>query len=168
MRSLVLLLLLSGCGLTTEGPFPSLQPRPGEIARTISAPGEGTTPSLSKDQRASLSADLAANEKALAAAQADIRTAEAELGPAVKAAASAPVGSEAWSVAQLKLSRFDQARSPLSEIASRMAPARIMVDSLPDSDPSRARVASLDRETEALLKRTAATADSANRALKRG
>ena len=167
MRSLPLLFLLAGCGLTTEGAFPSLQPRPGEIARDIQPPGGGAALVLSSEERAALTGDLARLEQKLAAARSDIRVADSELAAALSAATAAPIGSEAWSIAQLKLSRFDQARSPLSEISGSLGPARIMVDSLAESDPDRVRLGTLDRDTDQLLRQTLATAKAADRALAR-
>lgn len=160
-------MLLTGCGLTGEGPFPSLQPRPGEQARQIQPLGAAGSASLSVEERATLAADIARTTRELAEARRDIDSAEAELAPALKAASGAPIGSEAWSVAQLKLSRFDQARSPLAEISSRIGPSRLMVDSLRADDPDRLRLLALDQETDALLKRTSASVAAANRALAR-
>jgi len=165
--SIGFLVLLSGCGLTNEGPFPSLQPRAGEQARVIQPPGAAGSASLSPEERATLAADISRTARELADARRDISSAEAELAPALKAASGAPVGSEAWSVAQLKLSRFDQARSPLAEISSRIGPSRLTVDSLAADDPDRMRLLALDREADALLKQTSARADAANRALAR-
>ncbi len=168
---LPLLILLSGCGFTGEGAFPSLKPRPGELPRELprelAAPDAGSPPSLSPEERTGLAADLARHEQALAKARQDIRAAGEALAPAIRAASGSPIGSEAWSVAQLQLSRFDQARAPLGEMSSRMGDLRLMVDSLAEADPDRLRVQALARDLESLQQSSAATAAAATKALSR-
>ncbi|MGL6043898.1 MAG: hypothetical protein ACRC1J_08235 [Sandaracinobacteroides sp.] len=152
---LVLSLTLLACG-GTRGSFPSLQPRPGEMDRVIAAPGAGITPALSAEQQDSLRADLAREARLLAEVEADLARTGAELDRAIAAARGSGPGSEGWSNAQMALSRFDLVRSPLGEITARLSPLQRTVDSLPGSDPDR-------RALEALLARTAAAAETAQR-----
>ena len=141
-RALLLLSLLLG-GCAAQGSFPSLQPRAAEIPRVIEAPGAGVDQRLMPEQRESLQADLGREGKALAAAEADIARNGAELDRAMARAKGAPKGSEAWSDAQMALSRLDMARTPLPEIEARLTPLLRMVDSLDSDDPDRQAVESL-------------------------
>lgn len=138
---LFLPVVLGACA--SQGSFPSLQPRPGEIPRVIEAPGAGEDVRLPPEQRAGLKADLSREGKALAAAEAEIARTGAELDRAMARAKGAPKGSDAWSDAQMALSRLDVARTPLPEIEARLTPLLRMVDSLDSEDPDRQAVESL-------------------------
>lgn len=139
------LLLLSACA--SQGSFPSLQPRAGEIPRVIEAPGAGADPRLSAEQRDGLKADLGREGKALAATEADIARAGGELDRAMARAKGAAKGSEPWSDAQMALSRLDMARTPLGEIEARLTPLLRTIDSLDSEDPDRQAVESLAAST---------------------
>lgn len=143
LRTLPLLgLLLAGCGLA-GGEFPSLKPRPAETPRDIRAPGEGVEAGLSAEERTSLLADVDREAEALEAVRRDMEAAERELNSVIAAARGSAVGSEAWSAAQMALSRYDLARSPLVDIDARMTPLLRIVDSLPADNPDRQAVESL-------------------------
>ena len=135
------LLLLAAC--SSRGSFPSLQPRPGEIPRVIEAPGAGTALHLPPEQRDSLKADLQRETKILAETEADVARAGAALDAALAKAKGAQKGSESWSDAQMALSRFDVARTPLGEIEARLTPLLRTTDSLDSDDPDRQAVESL-------------------------
>lgn len=137
----LLLLLLAACA--SRGSFPSLQPRPGEIPRVIEAPGAGADARLSPEQRESLKADLEREARALAVTEADVAAAGAALDRALTKAKGASRGSEAWSDAQMALSRFDVARAPFEEIEARLTPLLRTIDSLDSEDPDRQAVESL-------------------------
>ena len=135
-------LFLVGCGLS-GGEFPSLKPRAGETPRDIRAPGEGIEKGLSAEERSSLLADIERETAALEAVRRDMEVAERELASALAAAPGARPGSEAWSAAQMALSRYDLARSPLVDIDARMTPLLRLVDSLPADNPDRQAAESL-------------------------
>jgi hypothetical protein len=142
-----LLLLSAGgfigaCGFT-GGDYPSLKPRPAETPRSITAPGAGLAPELSAEERSALAADVARESDALEAATSAMATAARELDPALAAARGAAPGSEAWSAAQMALSRYDLARSPLGDIDARLSPLLRKIDSLPADHPDRQAVESL-------------------------
>ncbi len=162
--SLFASLLLAGCGFAGGG-YPSLKPRAGEAPRIITAPGEGLEAGLSPEERSELSADLAREGAALDAVERDIAAARTELEGALGAAGAAKPGSEAWSAAQMSLSRYDLARSPLDEIDARLSPLLRQVDSLSVDHPDRQAVESL----VAAVARTGAEAErqvqAANRRL---
>ena len=139
------LLLLGACA--SQGSFPSLQPRAGEIPRVIEAPGAGADVRLPAEQRESLKADLEREEKALGATEAELGRMGADLEQALTRAKGAAKGSEAWSDAQMALSRFDLARAPLGEIEARLTPLLRIVDSLDSEDPDRQAVESLAAST---------------------
>jgi len=143
LRTLPLLVfLLAGCGLA-GGNFPSLKPRPGETPRVIMAPGEGVEPGLSREERAGLLADIERETNALETVRRDMEAAERELASVLAAATGLRAGAEAWSAAQMALSRYDLARSPLVDIDARMTPLLRIVDSLPADNPDRQAVESL-------------------------
>lgn len=149
---ILLALLLAACG-PREG-FPSLAPRPGEQPRIIAAPGEGVAPALAPEQQQSLRADLVREGQALAAAQAEIGATAVALDQALAREGGARPGTPAWSDAQMLLSRLDLARAPLADIAARLVPLQLMVDSLDAGDTDRA-------EVEALVAATARAIESA-------
>jgi hypothetical protein len=138
----LLLLPLAACGFT-GGQYPSLEPRPAETPRVIEAPDADTRPALSAEEQAVLSADIDRESAALDAATTDMAKAQRELDAALAAARGAAPGSPAWSAAQMALSRFDLARSPLGDIDARLTPLLRQVDSLEAGDPSRQAVESL-------------------------
>jgi hypothetical protein len=167
MRSpipLLALVPLAACA-GSPGSYPSLQPRPAELPRTIEAPGHGAVPALAPEQQASLRADLARESRLLAETEAELRRSGPALDRALAAAAGSRIGTEAWSTAQMALSRHDLVRGPLVDIRARLAPLQRSVDSLPADD--------LDRQAvEALASRAAQAAataqqqvDAAHRAL---
>jgi hypothetical protein len=163
MRALLLAVLLAGCGPT--GAFPSLLPRPGETPRLIAAPGAEATPALSAEERQALRADLAREEQALAAAEREIAAAGSALDRALRTARGAAPGDAAWADAQLALSRFDMARSPLAEIDARLVPALRVTDGLDGADPDRTRLEVLRRRTSAADAAAASRAEQAGRTL---
>jgi len=100
-------ILVIAAGCASEGPFPSLAPRPIERAFDAPEPDEADAPAA---------ADPALAER-IAAALTDVRAGqdafEAELGvarPRIAAAGSA--GSDSWIEAQQALSRLEGARAP--------------------------------------------------------
>ncbi len=135
-------LLLSGC-VFAGGDFPSLKPRQAETPRIITAPGEGLLIALSAEERAALSADIERESESLETVRRDMEAAQRELDSAIAGARNAKPGSEAWSAAQMALSRFDLARSPLGDIDARLISLLRMVDSLPADNPDRQAVESL-------------------------
>jgi hypothetical protein len=139
--ALTLCACLAACG--PRGAFPSLQPRAGEAPRIIEAPGAGLVPELAPEQRQGLKADLAREEAALSDADAEVRRAGAELDRALARARGQARGTEAWSDAQMALSRLDVARAPLGEIEARLTPLLRIVDDLDSQDPDRLAVESL-------------------------
>lgn len=138
---LVPLLWLSACA--PGGSFPSLQPRAGEIPRVIEAPGAATDQRLAPEQRDSLTADLRREADALAQTEAAVASASLALDAAMARAKGAARGSEAWSDAQMALSRLDVARTPFGEIEARLTPLLRTIDSLDSGDPDRQAVESL-------------------------
>jgi hypothetical protein len=163
--SLLGLLMATAACKGPSGSFPSLAPRPGEIPRVIEAPDGGQQPSLSDAERASLSADIARESKALAEVEQALVREGAQLTKALQAARGSKIGSEPWSNAQMALSRYDLARSPLGDIEARLTPLLRTVDSLPASDPDREAVESLAAATGAATNRAQQQVDAANRAL---
>lgn len=135
-------LLLGGCGLA-GGEFPSLNPRPAEIPRDIRAPGYGIEVSLSAEERAGVLADIEREAGSLEAVRRDMEAAERELALAISSAQGAATGSAPWSAAQMALSRYEQARSPLIAIDARMVALLRIVDSLPADNPDRQAVEGL-------------------------
>lgn len=167
MRALLLLpavLALSACK-GPSGSFPSLQPRAGEVPRVIEAPGGEQEASLSEPESASLAADVARESKALAAIERDLTTEGAALAKALAALRGSKAGSEPWSNAQMALSRYDLARSPLGDIEARLSPLLRMVDSLPASDADRQAVESLASATQSAATQSQQRVEAANRAL---
>jgi hypothetical protein len=158
------LLPLAACA-GSSGSYPSLQPRPGERPRLIEAPGEGVAPALAPEQQASLRADLAREQATLAATEAELRETAAALDRALVAARGTAIGTDAWSNAQMALSRHDLARAPLVDIRARLVPVRRNVDSLPATDPDRQAVEALSVRAEQAAKTAQQQVESANRAL---
>jgi hypothetical protein len=162
--SLALLLALAACA-APKGSFPSLAPRAAEMERVIEAPGAGVEATLSPEQRASLQADLARESRLLAETEAALRTSAVALDRALAAARGQAIGTEAWSAAQMALSRHDQARSPLDGISARLAPLSRTLDSLPATDPDRAALDSLARRAAEASEGAQRQVDAANRQL---
>ncbi|WP_199554432.1 hypothetical protein [Sandaracinobacteroides hominis] len=158
------LLLATACK-GPSGSFPSLAPRPGEIPRVIDAPDAEQQPGLSDSERAGLSADVARESKALADVEKAMASEGAQLTRALQAARGSKSGSEAWSNAQMALSRYDLARSPLGDIEVRLTPLLRMVDSLPGSDADRQAVESLAAATASAIRRSQQQVNAANRQL---
>jgi hypothetical protein len=136
------LLLLGACA-GPGGSFPSLKPRPGETPRVIEAPGGSAPPALLAEEQAGLQADMKRMTAALDSVARDMAEASRALEAALAAARGAPVGAEAWSNAQMALSRYDLARSPLGDIEAQVTPLLRKVDSLPADDADRQAVESL-------------------------
>jgi hypothetical protein len=104
--------LLAGC--VTEGPFPSLAPRPDErlaIEEPVrEAPIVPDDPAV-RARIAALIAEARQGERAF----------DAEYGAAARAAArSGPTGSDAWVAAQLALSRVEAARGRTAAAAAEL------------------------------------------------
>lgn len=154
-------LLVAGCGLS-GGQFPSLAPRPAETPRVIAAE---TPAALSGEERAGLKADLGREQQALAATAAEVATARKALTSALAAPGATTGGSEAWSRAQMTLSRFDLARAPLEAIDVRLVPLQRLVDSLAETDPDRIAVQSLAARVAAESAAAQQVVDSASRRL---
>lgn len=166
MRPLLFLtaFALSACA-GTSGSFPSLAPRPAEVERVIEAPGAGAPPALLPEQQASLQADLIRERAELDRTESQLKQLGATLDRELAAARGQGIGSEPWSNAQMALSRYDQARSPLDAIGARLVPLARMVDSLPETDPDRRAVDALSSRTTALAAQAQAKVTAANRAL---
>jgi len=104
--------LLAGC--VTEGPFPSLAPRPDERLAIEEPVRE--TPIFADDP--ALRARIAG---LLAEARQGERAFDAEYDMAARTAArSGPVGSDAWIAAQLSLSRVEAARGRTEDAAAEL------------------------------------------------
>jgi hypothetical protein len=104
--------LLAGC--VTEGPFPSLAPRPDERLAIEEPVREA--PSVADDP--AVRARIAA---LLAEARQGDRTFEADYGAAARAGARAgPVGSNGWIEAQQALSRVEAARGRTGDAAAEL------------------------------------------------
>lgn len=151
--TLLALLPLGACAGSGSG-YPSLQPRAAELPREIAAPGDGVVPALAAEQQASLRADLARERRLLDETAAELRQSGAALDRALAAARGRGIGTDAWSAAQMALSRHDLARSPLVDIRARLGPLQRSVDSLPATDPDR-------RAVDALVARAAQAAEAA-------
>jgi hypothetical protein len=164
--ALLALLLLGACA-GSGGSFPSLKPRPGETPRVIEAPGGSAPPALSAEEQAGLQADMKRLTAALDAATRDMAETGRALDAALAAARTAAVGSEAWSNAQMALSRYDLARSPLGEIEAGITPLLRQVDSLPADSPDRQAVESLGAAAARANAEGQRRAEAANRALAR-
>jgi hypothetical protein len=162
---LPVLLLFAGCA-GSGGTYPSLLPRAAEIPRDIAAPGEGVSPSLADEQQQSLRADVARERAALEQAERAISEQAAALNRAIASARGSQPGSESWGSAQMALSRFDLARSPVGDIRARLAPLERTVDSLPAENPDRRSVLDLAARAAAIAARAAEQSDSAAQALR--
>lgn len=149
------------------GSYPSLQPRPAELPRTIEAPGEAVIPALSSEQQASLRADLARERGLLDETEAELRGSADALDRALAAVRGSGIGSEPWSTAQMALSRHDLARGPLVDIRARLAPLQRSVDSLPATDPDRQAVEALAARAARAAETAQQQVDAANRTLAR-
>lgn len=161
---LLALLPLAACA-GSGGSYPSLQPRPAELPRMMEAPGEGSVPALAPEQQASLRADLAREGQLLAETEAELRQSGSALDRALAAARGTSIGTEAWSNAQMALSRHDLARGPLVDIRARLAPLQRSVDSLPAEDPDRQAVEALAARAAKAATAAQQQVDAANRAL---
>ena len=163
----VILLLAAGLAACAgpKGSFPSLAPRAGEAERVIEAPGAEVTPALLPEQQASLRADLKRESAELAATESELKTLGAALDRELASARGKGIGTEPWSNAQMALSRYDQARSPLDGIGVRLVPLSRMVDSLPDTDADRQAVEALTARTASVSAQAQARVTAANRAL---
>lgn len=138
----LLALFAAACGFR-GGNYPSLAPRPAETPRVIEA---ATPPVLSAEERAGLQADLARERKAIAETAADIAREGRALSQALAAGGVSQSGSAAWSNAQMALSRFDLARSPLDSADARLVPLQRLVGDLPENDADRQAVDALAAE----------------------
>ena len=161
---LPLALLSAGCGFR-GGDYPSLAPRLAETPRVIEAPGANSVPTLSTEERSGLTQDLAREQAALAEAQRDIATSGRALASALAAPDVSQQGSAAWSNAQMQLSRFDLARSPLDSIDARLAPLHRLTDDLPQADADRQAVEKLASQVAAESAAAQKVADNAARRL---
>lgn len=162
---LALLPLVAACAGPT-GNFPSLKPRPGETPRIIEAPGGNAPPALSAEEAAGLAADMKRLAAALDTAERDMAETGRALDVALAAARGAGPGSEAWSNAQMALSRYDLARSPLGEIEVDITPLLRQVDSLPADNADRQAVESLGATAARANAEAQRRADAAGRALR--
>jgi hypothetical protein len=104
--------LLAGC--VTEGPFPSLAPRPDErlaIEEPVrEAPAVADDPAL-QTRIAALLGEARQGDRAF----------DADYGAAARAAGrAAPTGSDAWMAAQQALSRVEAARGRTSDAATEL------------------------------------------------
>ncbi len=153
-------LLLCGCGLT-GGDFPSLAPRPAETPRIIASPSESVPPSLSDEERSALKADLAREQQTFAATMQEVAVTRAALGKLLQAPDVSRQGSQAWSAAQMALSRFDLARTPLGSIDVRLVSLLRLTEDLAATDPDRIAVAKLAEEVATAVAAAQRTMDSA-------
>ena len=141
-------LLLGGCGLT-GGDFPSLAPRPAETPRVIATEGDSAYAALSAEEHAALSRDLDSEQKAFVAASAEIAATRLAVSQRLAAPGVTQKASQAWSEAQMALSRFDLARTPLAEIDARLAPLQRMTEDLAATNPDRLAVEALSAKVRA-------------------
>lgn len=161
---LPLALLCAGCGFR-GGEYPSLAPRLAETPRVIEAPGAGVVPGLSAEERAGLTQDLAREQKAFAGARQDVAAAGKALAAALAAPGASQQGSAAWSNAQMQLSRFDLARSPLDSIDARLVPLHRLTGDLPEGDADRQAVEQLSAQVAGESAAAQKVADNAARRL---
>lgn len=161
----VVLMLVAGCA--AQGPFPSLNPRPGEVERVIAEPGAGQSADLSAEERQSVAADVARARVALAKAGKAIAEAQKDLEQTLPAARRATAGSEPWARAQMMLSRLQDARGALAGIDAGLAPGLLLSDGLPDADPDRAALRATRAAIAAEDARSAAVAAAAEASLAR-
>jgi hypothetical protein len=95
--------LLAGC--VSQGPFPSLAPRPGEREDWTEEPAR-PAPAIADDPALSARSAALLGEARQGAGEFD-----ADFGPAERAAAHAgPAGSDSWIEAQQAISRIEAAR----------------------------------------------------------
>ena len=128
MKALPILLaaLLAGC--VSQGPFPSLAPRPAESEDWSEEPVRAA-PAVADDP--ALRARIAA---LLDEARAGARDFDADFGPAERAAARAgPEGTDSWIEAQQAISRLDTARGRTGEALAELHGLRLEREGRPTS-----------------------------------
>ena len=165
MRFAVLLLPLFVAACALPGGFPSLQPRAAETPRQIEAPDAGQPAPLAEAERQRLAADLARERAVLGRVSAAIDAAAAELDRRLARPGATTRGAAAWSDAEMQLSRLDVARLPLDDLRARLAPLRLLVDSLAADDEDRLAVEALVADADRAAIAAAARAAAAGRAL---
>ncbi len=158
--------LLAACGLADPA-SPSLLPRPEEYPRRIAvAPAEAGA-HLPDEERRQIEADLGRHRARLADLERALALEERALLDALGRARRAPAGSLAWADAQAALSRFEEARLPLSALILSLEDSRFQVLDLAPDDPVRAEVLSLHDRASARAASAEAAAAAARRALQR-
>ncbi len=139
--AMTLLTALGGC--VSQGPFPSLAPRPGEGDFVLAepsrpAPAVADDPALRRQVEA-LRADAAAGGRSF----------EAEYeGARAVIARSGPEGSDAWVEAQQALSRLEAARAATTEALTRLDALASARADLPTSRDDFARIEAAIGEAE--------------------
>jgi hypothetical protein len=154
------LLLAAGC--TTEGPFPSLEPRAIEQEDPLAEPVR-TPPAVATDP-----ALRARAGELLAQARLGEREFEAALGPASAAAraAGAP-GSERWIEAQQAISRAEAARAPTMTALAELDRLAVERAAMPTAEEDFAAVRSALAEAERLAREQQRRLDALRGAVRR-
>jgi hypothetical protein len=138
--------LLAGC--VSQGPFPSLAPRPAELEDWSEEPVR-TAPAVADD--AALRRGI---DGLLADARAGWREFEADLATAEPAAAHAGAqGSDSWIAAQEALSRLEAARSRTDRAIEELHQLRRARADLPTSGADLAALDAAIQEAEAIAAR---------------
>lgn len=137
---------LAGC--VSQGPFPSLAPRPAELEDWSEEPVR-TAPVVADD--AALTTRILG---LLAEARAGWRDFEADLGAAERAAAQAGAqGSDSWIAAQEALSRLEAARSRTDQAIEELHQLRRTRADAPSSPADLAALDAAIAEAEAIAAR---------------
>lgn len=138
--------LAAGC--VSQGPFPSLAPRPAEREDWSEEPVR-TAPAIADDP--ALRARVA---ELLAEARAGARAFDADFGAAERAAAHAgPEGSDGWIEAQQAISRLDAARGQTGEALAELHQLRLARAGQPTSAADLAALDAASQEAEAIAAR---------------
>ena len=125
-RPLLLALVLAGC--VSQGPFPSLAPRPAESEDWTEEPVR-TAPAVADDPALRARAAALLDE-----ARAGLRDFDADFGAAERAAAQAgSEGSDSWIEAQQAISRLDVARGRTGEALAGLHQLRLDREGQPTS-----------------------------------
>lgn len=139
----LLAILLAGC--VSQGPFPSLAPRPAEREDWTEEPVR-TAPAVADDP--ALRTRIAA---LLEEARAGRRDFDADFGAAERAAARAgPEGSDSWIEAQQAVSRIEAAMARSGEALAALHQLRLESEARPASAADRAALDAAITEAEAI------------------
>jgi hypothetical protein len=139
-------MLLTGC--VSQGPFPSLAPRPAESEDWTEEPVRAA-PAVADDP--ALRARVA---ELLAEARAGARESDADLGSAERAAAHAGAqGSDSWIEAQQAISRLEAAQARTGEALTELHQLRLARAGQPTSPADLAALDAAIAEAEAIAAR---------------